>query len=211
MGLFHFSKRRLVNEKKPFKKESLWYKAMDEACTVHQTRTLVERMKRVTNSQVKPIIIRKTPQYSGFGHCSLCDMIVSRKWKWKWKCKQEITTRTLSILYSVFTINHFICCSCYRKWRWYNGKKALMPVQHRPCNNFIGSGTGLQNCRGRRLALHQCVRSVSSPANNSFQAIRTSMTSLYNKTVDDSCHKSHRIPKFLWTFQNQIITLWNWN
>ena len=86
-----------------------------------------------------------------------------------------------------------------------------MPVQHRPCNNFIGSGTGLQNCRGRRLALHQCVRSVSSPANNSFQAIRTSMTSLYNKTVDDSCHKSHRIPKFLWTFQNQIITLWNWN
>lgn len=108
MGLFHFSKRRLVNEKKPFKKESLWYKAMDEACTVHQTRTLVERMKRVTNSQVKPIIIRKTPQYSGFGHCSLCDMIVSRKWKWK--CKQEITTRTLSIciLYLPLTISFVV-------------------------------------------------------------------------------------------------------
>jgi hypothetical protein len=68
-----------------------------------------------------------------------------------------------------------------------------MPVQHRPCNNFIGSGTSLQNCRGRRLALHQCVRSVSSPVNNSFQAIRTSMTYLCNKTVGDSCPSNSQI------------------
>jgi len=141
--------------------------------------------------------------------------IVNQKWK---NCNLEIPPRHYYLLYSVFSTNYYMCCSCNatEKVWWYKGKKALMAVQHRPCSNFY-----LRNCRRqvrftltRDISFFHGKQLISNDTDFHGFCITKGLIIFVqvftHHTPFPVILKSHRMPKLLLTFQIKL-SLWKWN